>query len=137
MNKDQCVACGFIGTVAFTNRTFTIKVKHLSRDVHGINGVECPKCDEVVYPNSGEDDSVDRYIEVQDGLVHQYRGEEFRRIRQKLNLTQLQVVQAFAGGGHNSVSRYEKGITPIPSPLWVLIRLLDRKPELLAELMPS
>jgi HTH-type transcriptional regulator/antitoxin MqsA len=133
MTNTQCVSCGANENIAFTNRTFHLTHKTLSRDVHGINGDECPLCKEIVFCPS--DDSANRYSKALDSLVHKHRGQELFRIRAKLNLTQAQMVSLFAGGGHNAVSRYENGETAIPKPLWVLIRLLDRKPELLKELI--
>jgi HTH-type transcriptional regulator/antitoxin MqsA len=132
MMNTQCVSCGANENVAFTNRTFHLTHKQFACDVHGINGVECQACKEVEFDPS--DDSAKRYSKALDSMVHKYRGQELYRIRAKLNLTQKQMVSLFAGGGHNSVSRYESGETAMPTPLWVLIRLLDRRPELLKEI---
>ncbi|WP_338924627.1 type II TA system antitoxin MqsA family protein (plasmid) [Pseudomonas silesiensis] len=134
LSKDQCVACGHKGTVTFTNRSFAIAHKYVTADVHGISGVECshPECKEIVF--NPDDGSAVRYSESLDRLIARYRGHEMRRIRGKLGLTQKQMVERVCGGGHNAVSRYEKGEICVPTPLWVLIVLLDKKPELLAEL---
>lgn len=132
MTNTQCVSCGANENVAFTNRTFHLTHKQFSCDVHGINGEECPVCKEIMFDSS--DDSSNRYSKALDSMVHKFRGQELYRIRAKLNLTQVEMVNLFAGGGHNSVSRYESGETAMPKPLWVLIRLLDRRPELLKDL---
>lgn len=132
MTNSQCVSCGANENVAFTNRTFHLTHKQFSCDVHDINGDECPICKEIIFEAS--DDSAVRYSKARDSLVHKFRGQELYRIRAKLNLTQAQMVNLFAGGGHNAVSRYESGETAMSKPLWVLVRLLDRRPELLKEI---
>jgi HTH-type transcriptional regulator/antitoxin MqsA len=58
---------------------------------------------------------------------------ELVRIRKKLKLTQLAASQ-LAGGGKNAFSRYERGRAKPVAAVINLFRLLDRHPELLAEL---
>ena len=66
-----------------------------------------------------------------DGLLS---SSEIRRIRKKLKLTQKQAAQVF-GGGPNAFSRYERGeATPLRSTS-NLLRLLDKHPEQLQELI--
>jgi HTH-type transcriptional regulator/antitoxin MqsA len=57
-------------------------------------------------------------------------------IRKKLNLDQRQAAEIF-GGGVNAFSRYENGITKPPLALVRLLRILDRHPELLTEIMAA
>jgi HTH-type transcriptional regulator/antitoxin MqsA len=54
-------------------------------------------------------------------------------VREKLDLDQQQAAEIF-GGGHNAFSRYENGRTRPPLALVQLFRILDRHPELLAEI---
>ena len=61
-------------------------------------------------------------------------AEEMKRIRRKLHFTQKSAVQLLSGGGHNAFSRYERAEVEPPKPLFVLMRLLDRHPELVREL---
>jgi HTH-type transcriptional regulator/antitoxin MqsA len=58
---------------------------------------------------------------------------ELVRIRKKLKLTQL-AASHLAGGGKNAFSRYERGRAKPVAAVINLFRLLDRHPELLAEL---
>jgi HTH-type transcriptional regulator/antitoxin MqsA len=53
-------------------------------------------------------------------------------VRKKLDLDQRQAAELF-GGGINAFSRYENGKTRPPLALVKLLRVLDRHPELLAE----
>lgn len=53
-------------------------------------------------------------------------------VRKKLRLDQREAAEIF-GGGVNGFSRYETGKTKPPLALVKLLKLLDRHPELLAE----
>lgn len=53
-------------------------------------------------------------------------------VRKKLNLDQREAAEIF-GGGVNAFSRYENGKTNPPLALIKLLKVLDRHPDLLAE----
>ena len=53
-------------------------------------------------------------------------------VRKKLHLDQQEAAEIF-GGGANAFSRYENGKTKPPLALIKLFRVLDRHPDLLAE----
>ncbi|SOY84170.1 putative DNA-binding transcriptional regulator (fragment) [Cupriavidus taiwanensis] len=53
-------------------------------------------------------------------------------VRKKLRLDQREAAEIF-GGGVNAFSRYETGRTMPPLALIKLLKVLDRHPELLAE----
>jgi HTH-type transcriptional regulator/antitoxin MqsA len=94
----------------------------------------CSECGEGIL--SGTDlEATDKQIrEFQarvDGLL---TSQEIRRIRKKLKLTQKQAAQIF-GGGPNAFSRYERGETTPLKATSNLLRLLDRHPEHLQELV--
>ena len=128
-----CALCGGPGR-HFADTTLRIDHAGLSATVTGLSGWQCaaPDCAEMLF----DDDSQRRYAEASDGLVLAARrqtGQELRRIRRKLKLTQAEAAQ-LTGGGHNGFSRYEKGLTqPLPAVI-NLFRLLDRHPEMLGEL---
>ena len=54
-------------------------------------------------------------------------------VRKKLDLDQREAAEIF-GGGVNAFSRYENGKTKPPLALVKLLKVLDRHPELLAEI---
>lgn len=97
-------------------------------------GEWCNSCGEGIF--NGDDlkatDQQIRTLQAQvDGALP---SSEIRRIRKKLNLTQKQAAQIF-GGGPNAFSRYERGEAfPIRSTS-NLLRLLDKHPEQLQELL--
>ena len=53
-------------------------------------------------------------------------------VRKKLDLDQREAAEIF-GGGVNAFSRYENGKTKPPLALVKLLKVLDRHPDLLAE----
>lgn len=68
-----------------------------------------------------------------DGLL---TSQEIRTIRKKLKLTQKQAAR-LCGGGSNAFSRYERGeATPLRSTS-NLLKLLDKHPEQLQELIEN
>jgi HTH-type transcriptional regulator/antitoxin MqsA len=133
MNTQQCFSCGASeGMVHFEGRGETVSVKGMERRVEDLSGWECLKCGEV------ELDEVcgQRYSDACDELVIASRrmiGNEMKKIRRKLHLTQKETVQLLSGGGHNAFSRYERGEVLPPKALILLMRLLDRYPDLLAD----
>jgi HTH-type transcriptional regulator/antitoxin MqsA len=59
-------------------------------------------------------------------------GEQLRRQRQQLKLTQIDA-SILAGGGHNAFSRYETGSTMPVAAVTTLFGLLEKHPELVDE----
>jgi HTH-type transcriptional regulator / antitoxin MqsA len=96
--------------------------------LHDMKGDFCPECGEGVW----DAESYRRYIEEQARLLDSV-GMEIRRIRKKLKMTQTEIA-AVVGVGKMAFSRYERGQSrPAPS-LVRLLRLMERHPELLAEI---
>lgn len=126
-----CPDCGARGWKRFADETFEVSHAGRRERVAGLSGHRCDACGEVLFDPAG----AERYAAAGDALVLAERrriGEELRRIRRKLGLTQAQAA-ALTGGGHNAFSRYEKGLVPVAAVL-NLFRLLDRHPDLLREL---
>jgi HTH-type transcriptional regulator / antitoxin MqsA len=96
--------------------------------LHKMKGDFCPECGEGVW----DADSYRRYTEEQAKLLDNL-GSEIRKIRKKLNMTQMQIAEVI-GVGKMAFSRYERGQSrPAPS-LIKLLRLMERHPELLTEI---
>ena len=49
--------------------------------------------------------------------------------------SQKEAVKLLSGGGHNAFSRYERGEVGAPQPLYMLMRLLDRHPQLMKDVL--
>ena len=133
MSTQQCFSCGAVeGMVHFDGRGETVSVKGMERRIDNLSGWECQKCGEVEL----DEMCGQRYSDACDELVIASRkmvGNEMRRIRRKLHLTQKETVQLLSGGGHNAFSRYERGEILPPKALILLMRLLDRYPYLLTD----
>ena len=110
-----------------------IELDGLTRVVPGVKGWHCPACGEIEFVG---DDSAKRYAVALESLAAErdaQQREELARIRKRLKLTQAQAA-AIAGGGPNAFSRYERGKARPVAAVVNLFRLLDKHPELLAEL---
>jgi len=121
------------GMTRFEGETFTIKHAGMTEAVEGLSGWRCEACDEVEFDAA----SARRYAAAGDALVLRDRArqsKEIRRIRRKLGLSQVEAAR-LTGGGHNAFSRYERGeVAPLPA-VTNLLRLLDKHPELLKDLV--
>lgn len=129
----KCPNCNQTELVAEV-RTLTHSYKGNHLDIHNVRGQFCRACDEAILDAdtsrrvSGEMVAFNKQINaafVEPSFVS--------RVRKKLALDQRQAAQIF-GGGVNAFSRYETGKTKPPVPLLQLLFLLDRHPELLAEI---
>ncbi len=130
-----CLQCDD-GTVLVQGRLDTSAcVRGRERTVAAVSGWHCPVCGEVEFdPGEGE-----RYNVAMQALADEVATEEaalLRTVRKRLGLTQ-RAAASLTGGGHNAFSRYERGeARPLPAVV-NLFRLLDKHPELLAELNPQ
>lgn len=133
MKVKQCFSCGtHDGLHPFDARSFTIDFKKMTREISDISGYECRVCGEIEF----DDGSAERYSQASDQLLldcRQIMANEMKRIRRKLKLSQKEAVKMLSGGGHNAFSRYERAELAPPQPLFMLMRLLDRHPELLRD----
>jgi len=83
-------------------------------------------------------------IKVTEKILHDFRAktdgfllsDEVRRIRKKLGITQHEAA-AICGGGPNAFGRYERGEALQMRATDNLLRLLDKHPELLDELIQA
>lgn len=134
MKRQDCVSCGASNSMQhFESRDFEVDFKALKQTLSGLCGWECTACAEIeLTPESAQ-----RYSDASDQLVLEHRHQvatEMRRIRRKLHFTQRTAVELLSGGGHNAFSRYERAEVEPPKPLFVLMHLLDRYPELIEDI---
>jgi len=97
-----------------------------------MRGDFCPSCGEGVW----DAESYRRCTEAQAALLRAVKGDvsaDIKRIRKNLKLTQTELAEAF-GVGKVAFSRYERGETRPPAPVVKLLTLIERHPELLAEM---
>jgi HTH-type transcriptional regulator/antitoxin MqsA len=132
----RCPACG-AAELRHEIRTLPYSYKGERTVVRGVTGAFCPACGEGVL-DAAESSRVSRAMlafnrEVNASLVD---PAFIVRVRRKLDLDQREAARIF-GGGVNAFSRYETGKSKPPVALVKLLKVLDRHPELLKEVMTA
>lgn len=128
----KCPVCGAADLVHDT-RDLPYTFKGETTVITAVTGDFCPSCGESVL------DAVesDRVVLEMCAFTKQVNAAVvdpsfITAVRKKLALDQREAAEIF-GGGVDAFSRYEDGKTKPPLALVKLLRLLDRHPELLAE----
>ena len=130
----KCPACGN-SEMILNIQDETLSYGGQSLTLHAMKGDFCPECSEGIW----DEDSYRRYTEAQTAIVRAVKGDvsaDIRRIRKKLKLTQTELSEV-VGIGKVAFSRYERGETKPPAPLVKLLKLVERHPDLLAEMSPT
>jgi HTH-type transcriptional regulator/antitoxin MqsA len=128
----KCPVCGAAELIHDT-RDMPYTYKGETTAIPAVTGDHCPACSEVILDR----EHGDRYSELV-GVFQRQVNAAFvapgfiTDIRKKLDLDQREAAEIF-GGGVNAFSRYETGKTKPPLALVKLLKVLDRHPELLAE----
>ena len=130
----KCPACGNLEMVTkIQDETLTYSGQSLT--LHSMKGNFCPVCGEGIW----DEESYLRYTEAQTAIIRAVKGDvsaDIRRIRKSLKLTQAELSEV-VGIGKVAFSRYERGETKPPNPLVKLLKLVERHPDLLAEMSSS
>ena len=128
----KCPICGAAELVHDT-RDISHTYKGEMTTLHAVTADFCPACGESVL-DAKESRRVSQLMrEFRQQINAAIVDPQFvATVRKKLDLDQRQAAQIF-GGGVNAFSRYENGKTKPPLALVKLLRVLDRHPELLAE----
>jgi HTH-type transcriptional regulator / antitoxin MqsA len=124
----QCPAC-ITEAMAFKSIDKTIGQGAMAVPLTGLKAHVCAACGEFVLDAR----SYRRWAAAQDQYVAAARASETHRVRVKLNVSQRELAEAM-GVGTLAVSRYERGATTPSGPFLRLLRILDKRPELLQEL---
>lgn len=130
----KCPACGDSEMVAKIQDE-TLSYGGQSMTLHAMKGNFCPACGDGIW----DEESYLRYTEAQSAIVRAVKGDvsaDIRRIRKNLKLTQTELSEV-VGIGKVAFSRYERGETKPPNPLVKLLKLVERHPDLLAEMCPT
>lgn len=128
----KCPVCGAAELIHDTrDETYTYKGE--TTVIPAVTGDYCPACSEVLLGR----EQGDRYSELVGAFQRQVNAAfvapgYITAVRKKLALDQREAAEIF-GGGVNAFSRYETGKTRPPLALVKLLKVLDRHPELLAE----
>jgi HTH-type transcriptional regulator/antitoxin MqsA len=129
----KCPVCGGAELVRAT-RDVPYTYKGESTNVPSVTGDFCPSCGEVVLEKSESDRVSSLMLEFNKQVNASIVDPAFiANVRKKLSLDQREAGEIF-GGGVNAFSRYENGKTKPPLALVKLFKVLDRHPDLLAEI---
>ena len=98
-----------------------------------VTGDFCPACDESVLDAAQSQRTMELMLAFNKQVNASIVDPEFIvSVRKKLDLDQREAAEIF-GGGVNAFSRYENGKTKPSLALVKLLKVLDRHPDLLAE----
>lgn len=128
----QCPNCFQAELVAQT-KDLPYRYKGKETIIPNVSAQFCPTCSEMV-ANSGESERIMAEMLAFNKKVNsEFANPHYiQQVRKKLNLDQRQAGELF-GGGVNAFSRYETGKSQPPVALIKLLKLLDKHPNLLAE----
>jgi HTH-type transcriptional regulator/antitoxin MqsA len=129
----KCPICAEAELVHDT-RDISYTYKGESAAIPGITGDFCPSCGEVILDAAESARASALMLEFNKQVNASIVDPEFiSSVRKKLALDQREAAEIF-GGGINAFSRYENGKTKPPLALIKLLKVLERHPDLLAEI---
>jgi HTH-type transcriptional regulator/antitoxin MqsA len=129
----KCPICAEAELVHDT-RDIPYTYKGESSVIPAVTGDFCPACGEAILDATESARSSAMMLEFNKRVNASIVDPEFIiRVRKKLALDQRQAAEIF-GGGVNAFSRYENGKTKPPLALVKLLKVLERHPDLLAEI---
>ncbi len=131
MKKMKCPACGGKMTRAIQDLHYVYKGVHLV--VPALDALVCDVCREALFATPEDGARYDAAIRTHIAAVNLNSAPDLRAIRKRLKLTQAEAGRIF-GGGVTAFSRYERGEVKPPVALVKFFQVLDRHPDLLAEL---
>ncbi len=129
----KCPVCS-VAELIHDTRDLPYIYKGETTVITAVTGDFCPSCTECVL-DAAESERVMREMDAFSRQVNAAIVDPgfITAVRKKLALDQREAAEIF-GGGVNAFSRYENGKTKPPLALVKLLKLLDRHPELLAEI---
>lgn len=128
----RCPVCGAAELIHDT-RDLPYTYKGETATIPAVTGDFCPACAESIL-DAAESERVMREMRAFSKQVNASIVDPafIISVRKKLDLDQREAAEIF-GGGVNAFSRYENGKTKPPLALVKLLKVLDRHPDLLAE----
>ena len=128
----KCPTCAR-AQLAEDTRDIPYAYKGETTAIPAVTGDFCPNCGETILGASESARVSALMLEFNKQVNASIVDPEFiANVRKKLALDQREAAEIF-GGGVNAFSRYENGKTKPPLALVKLLKVLDRHPELLAE----
>jgi HTH-type transcriptional regulator/antitoxin MqsA len=129
----KCLSCG-AAELVHDSRDIPYAYKGEVTTIEAVRGDFCPACNEVVLGATESQRVSEAMIAFNKQVDAAIVDPDFiAGVRKKLALGQQEAAEIF-GGGVNAFSRYETGKSKPPLALVKLLKVLDRHPELLAEI---
>ena len=129
----KCPNCGEAELLRAT-RDLPYVYKGEATTIVEVKGEFCPACDEAVLDAAESRRTMELMLAFNRQVNAAIVDPAFiASVRKKLDLDQREAAEIF-GGGINAFSRYETGKTKPPLALIKLLKVLDRHPDLLAEI---
>lgn len=110
----------------------TLTVDELSAVVPAVQGWHCPVCGEIEFTESASSDRYSAALTALRQAANKQRADSVRSIRKKLGLRQAEAGRLF-GGGVSAFSDYERGKTQPHKSTVLLLKILNKHPDLLDE----
>ena len=129
----KCPICAAANLMHDT-RDMPYTYKGESTVIPSVTGDFCPACGEAILETGESARTGALMLEFNKQVNASIVDPQFiMSVRKKLHLDQREAAEIF-GGGVNAFSRYENGKTKPPLALVKLLKVLDRHPDLLAEI---
>ncbi len=129
----RCPMCAE-GDLVHDMRDISYTYKGESTTIPGVTGGFCPTCGEAILDAAESARTSAMMLDFNKQVNASIVDPEFIvSVRKKLALDQREAAEIF-GGGVNAFSRYENGKAKPPLALVKLLRVLERHPDLLAEI---
>lgn len=134
MANRQCGACGG-RNMTIDTRDQEIMYKGESIQLQGVYGWYCPDCGESESTCAADAERYSALVTQAMQEIDTAQSKELRAIRKRLGLNQAEAAAIF-GGGVNAFSEYERGVRQPAKSTVLLLKLLDKHPNLLPEIVP-
>ena len=131
-NPAYCLQCDDGSLLQHGAQDMMITIDGMSQTVPAVVGWHCPTCGTCEF-DDGEGKRFSATLAALRQLADAQRAASLRAIRKKIGLRQADAGRLF-GGGASAFSEYERGKTQPHKSTVLLLKLLDRHPELLEEL---
>lgn len=130
-----CLECddGTLLSHGVKDLSFFYRAKGLT--VQDVSGWHCPECGECQF-DPGEGQRFSAACDAFCAKADKQMATNLRATRKKLGLRQAEAGRLF-GGGASAFSEYERGKTQPHKSTVLLLKLLDRHPDLLPEVMAA
>lgn len=133
-NPAFCLQCDDGTLLECGARDLVETIEGLSVTVPKVHGWHCPVCGECEFTDKSDSQRYSDALAALRKSADQQRAASLRAIRKKLGLKQAEAGKLF-GGGASAFSEYERGKTQPHKSTVLLLKLLDKHPDLLKELV--